>query len=776
MRRIYISVVSAVVLLFAWAATAQQSEKRIALVIGNGAYQAEALPTAANDAGLIAQTLQASGFDVVGARDLDQDTLRRSFRDFLEKATGSGPDTVAFVYFAGYGLQLEGENYLVPTDARIGRDTDVAASAMRVSDYLRPLAALKLKTTIVVLDAAHPNPFARSGPPLAGGLALIEPEPGLLVAYNAAPGTVAPAGSGPYGAYAQALAEMMRDGGLPLTDVFDRVRLRVNDVTKGAEVPWHASRVQGPFVFFERAPDAPPPVASAEQTQAMRAQPIRDLGPQEAYAAALERDTLQGYVDFIAAYPADPMAKRVRAIVAARREAITWRRTRLIDTPNAYWSYLRRYPHGPHAADARRRLAFLSVALEPPPAFDVVTYDVPPPPPEEIIYVERPVLTFDDPVYAFEPPPPPPVFFLPPPPPEFVVLAPPPPPFGVFLLPIPVYTPVPIWVRPPVYVARPPPNNIIFQNVHNTVVVNNINTVTITEPSGQARTVTPATSQQPAQTTPGRQIAPAAALGPALPPSVAEKARTIPATTQQGSGTPGEPSQAGQPPTGRQVPGTAGKPLPVPGAPVTGVQPNQQQQQTGQPPTGRQVPETAGKPQPTPGAPVTGTQPNQPQPNQVQIQQQRQQQIQQQRQQQVEQQRQQQIQQQRQQQVEQQRQQQIQQQRQQQIQQQRQQQVQQQQIQQQRQQQVEQQRQQQIQQQRQQQVEQQRQQQIQQQRQQQVEQQRQQQIQQQRQQQVQQQQIQQQRQQQVQQQRQASPHGPAKQPPCGGQGQPPCPR
>src|SRR5262245_15966000 len=144
MRRIYISFISAAALLFSWAAIAQQSEKRIALVIGNGAYQTEALPTAANDAGLIAQTLQASGFDVVGARDLDQDMLRRSFRDFLEKANGSGPDTVAFVYFAGYGLQLEGENYLVPTDARIARATDVAASAVRVSDYLRPLAALKL--------------------------------------------------------------------------------------------------------------------------------------------------------------------------------------------------------------------------------------------------------------------------------------------------------------------------------------------------------------------------------------------------------------------------------------------------------------------------------------------------------------------------------------------------------------------------------------------------------------------------------------------------------
>src|SRR5262249_21877967 len=189
------------------------AEMRIALVIGNGAYQAGTLATPANDAGLIAQTLQAAGFDVVGARDLDQDSLRRAFRDFVEKATESGPDTVAFVYFSGHGLQLEGDNYLVPIDARIARDTDVAAEALRVSDYMRPLAALGLKACVIVLDAARANPFARSGPPLAGGLALVEPETGTLIAFNAAPGTVAPEAQGPYGAYALALAEMIREGG-----------------------------------------------------------------------------------------------------------------------------------------------------------------------------------------------------------------------------------------------------------------------------------------------------------------------------------------------------------------------------------------------------------------------------------------------------------------------------------------------------------------------------------------------------------------------------------
>ena len=555
--------------------SAAHAEKRIALVVGNAAYQAGTLNTPANDAGLIAQTLQAAGFDVVGARDLDQDSLRRACRDFLEKATSSGPDTVAFIYLSGYGVQLEGENYFVPIDAKIARDADVTAEALRVSDYTRPLAALKLKSGIVVLDTARANPFAKSGPPLAGGLAMVEPEPGLLIAFNAAPGTVAPEGQGPYGPYAQALAEMMREGGLPLTEVFDRARLRVNDVTKGAEVPWHASKIEASLAFFERASDAPAPAVSPEQTAAIRSRPIRELAAQEAYIAALERDTLDGYSEFLAAYADDPMAKRVRAIVAARREALTWRRTRVVDTPPAYWSYLRRYPQGPHAADAHRRLAFLAAALEPPPSFAVLAYDLPPPPPEEMIYIRRPVLVFDDPSFAFAPPPPPPVVFLAPPPPEFVLLPPPPPPVGLFLLPMPVYRPVPVWVRPPAYVAPPPPNNVIYSNVHNTVVISNVtNTVTITNPSGQTQTLAP--PAQPAAQPPGAPAAGApvpAAPGPALPPSVAQKAATLQSQTPQGIPGPGAKQLPGQPRP--PLPGMQGQPLPpATGTPVAPAAPS----------------------------------------------------------------------------------------------------------------------------------------------------------------------------------------------------------
>jgi uncharacterized caspase-like protein len=453
-------------------AAAQQQEKRIALVVGDGAYAKSPLATAANDAGLIAQTLQAAGFDVVGARDLDADTLRKSFRDFIQKAQASGPGTVAMVYLAGYGMQVAGENYFIPVDSALSRDVDIPIEGLRISDYTRQLASLPLKVSIVVLDAARQQPFIEGGQPIASGLALVEPDPRMLIAFNAAPGTVAPNEQGNYGIYAQSLAEMIRTGGLPLPEVFSRLRLRVNETSKGAQVPWHAEKIDAQFMFFDRAPDAPAQ-APPDQAAAMRNRPIRDLGVQDAYAAALERDTLPGYEDFLGAYPGDPLARRVRAIVAARREAITWLRTYRADTPPAYWSYLQRYPRGPHAGDARRRLAILTAALEPPPSFAVYDYDVPPPPPDEIVYVDRPVLVFSDPDFGFIPPPPPPIYFCPPPPPDFVILAPPIVAVGLFILPQPFFVPIPVYVRPPIYVA-PPPNNIIFNNIHNTTVINNV--------------------------------------------------------------------------------------------------------------------------------------------------------------------------------------------------------------------------------------------------------------------------------------------------------------
>ena len=528
-----------VLLAFASPSQSEETEKRIAFVVGNPAYQAGQLATPANDAGLIAQTLQAAGFDVTGARDLDGETLRSAFHDFLDKAQASGPDTVAFVYLAGYGVQLHNENYFVPVDAKIASASDVAAEALRISDYTMRLAGLPLKASFIVLDAGRATPFAKSGQPLAGGLALAEAAPNMLMAFNAAPGTVAPDESGPYGAYAQALTEMIREGGLTPSQVFDGVRLRVSEATKGAQVPWSASRISAPFVFFERAKDAPPPALETSRIDAMRSRPMRDLGAQDAYAAAIERDSMQGYEEFVAAYPSDPLANRVRALLAARREAITWRQTCQVNTPDAYWSYLNRYPQGPHAADAQRRLASLDVPEEPPASFAPITYEVPPPPPQEIIYVDRPVLVLSDPYFGFVPPPP--IDFLAPPP-TYLVFLPPPPPVELFVLPVPVFVPVPVWINPPPYVVAPP-GNVIFNNIHNTTVINDNTNVINPGAPGTAGVGTGVAAGVAAGAAAG-----AIAAKVALPPSVARKV-----TMFGGQGGP-------QVKTGQPVPGAPAGP------------------------------------------------------------------------------------------------------------------------------------------------------------------------------------------------------------------------
>ncbi|HYA07141.1 MAG TPA: caspase domain-containing protein [Xanthobacteraceae bacterium] len=432
------------------------AEVRFALVIGNDQYKAATLATPANDAGLVADALGAAGFAVTGAQNLDQATLRETFREFLDQVAATGPDAVAVVYLAGYGLQFEGENYFVPVDADIERAVDVPLQAIRISDFTQALAALPGRVKIVILDAARQSPFARSGEPLASGLALVDPAPGTAIAFNAAPGTVAPNEPGPYGAYATALTEMIAQGGLSLDDIFARVRLRASNLTQGAEVPWYASRIDGPFFMTERAADAPP-LPNTMPIADIRDRPLRDYGDvDDAYAAAIALDTIDGYEEFLRLFPDSPYSRRAAAMLAVRREEIIWRRCVMADTPPAYWSYLRRYPDGPHAWDARRRLAMLRAAMAAPPDFVLFDFGVAPPPPDELVFVDRPIVVFEGPGLA--PPPPPPAIFLPERPREFGRLPPPPPPRDRFSLPVPAAAAVPAFVRPPHTVAvRPAP-------------------------------------------------------------------------------------------------------------------------------------------------------------------------------------------------------------------------------------------------------------------------------------------------------------------------------
>ena len=145
----------ALVTLALTAPAAPAAENRIALVVGNSAYETvTALPNPANDAQAMADMLTAAGFEVISAPNA-QSEMRQAISNFADIVAGKGPDTVALLFYAGHGLQVDGENFLVPIDARIQREADVPLQAMRLADVMNTLAAVRNKARIVILDACR---------------------------------------------------------------------------------------------------------------------------------------------------------------------------------------------------------------------------------------------------------------------------------------------------------------------------------------------------------------------------------------------------------------------------------------------------------------------------------------------------------------------------------------------------------------------------------------------------------------------------------------------
>jgi uncharacterized caspase-like protein len=454
-RRWFVAFFIMSVALIGGSAGADAQQRRIGLVVGISTYPDGTLATPVNDAALVAEALRSAGFELVQGADLDEPALRRAVRDFLDRARAAGPDSVAMVYFAGRGAQLEGDDFLIPSGTRIDRAEDIPLVGLRVSDLVRSLGesgGLRL----FVLDAAHELPERVTGA-LAPGLAAIEAPKNWLVAQSTLPDLVLPETEGPYGVYAKALVEMMRVPGLDLDEMFAKIRLRVHEGSGGVQVPWHDASLEGvDFAFYD--PEDPAAVRAAPRParRVIADTPLRALGPREAYSVVIERDEIPLYQDYVALYPESPFTPRIIALVVLRRETAIWHQSRRRDTREAYWTYLRRYPDGFHAHDARRRLARLSAPPFPPDRFDAIDYAGLPPPPPFLERADSRALVRD--FYDMPPPPPPPMILLPPQPREILVLPPPPPP-SPGVLPVPVAVPVPHWAKR----RAPPPEPVVVR-------------------------------------------------------------------------------------------------------------------------------------------------------------------------------------------------------------------------------------------------------------------------------------------------------------------------
>ena len=186
-------------------------EQRIALVIGNSKYQNTVqLSNPGNDTKAVAQLLNSAGFEVISATDLSHNQMIQAVQEFSGKIAGRGPNTVAMVYYAGHGVQLAGENYLVPVDAKISSEPDLINGSLRLVDVMATLEAIPSRVRIVILDACRNNPFPSIND--AGrGLAIVDAPKGSIVAYSTAPGTEALDGTGDHSPYTAAFLRLANE-------------------------------------------------------------------------------------------------------------------------------------------------------------------------------------------------------------------------------------------------------------------------------------------------------------------------------------------------------------------------------------------------------------------------------------------------------------------------------------------------------------------------------------------------------------------------------------
>ncbi len=375
-------VVAAAVL---FGSSAAFAESRVALVIGQSAYKAVTpLPNPANDAKAMAAMLTDAGFEVQSASDLSQTDLRAKLSEFAATVAAKGADTTSLVFYAGHGVQIDGENYLMPVDIDPKREIDVTLQAVRLNDILNTLNALPSKSRIVLLDACRNNPFPAIGK-APRGLAHVDVKfgaPGTLLSFSTAPGAEAEDGTGTNSPYTTALLKAGREPGIPIEEAFKKVRLAVNLATEGRQTPWESSSLVSDFRFFGAgaemeikppagetkpvevkagvevaarsggaADDIKVPVTkrSAEDWKKdLKGKPI-----QEAHDMIVFDGSAEAYEAFVSLYAAPPFGPEAKDWLDRHYRMVAWNIAVITNTVASYEVFLAKYPASEQAVTAR---------------------------------------------------------------------------------------------------------------------------------------------------------------------------------------------------------------------------------------------------------------------------------------------------------------------------------------------------------------------------------------------------------------------------------------
>ena len=332
--------------------SAALAENRLALVIGESAYHVVTpLPNPANDAKAMSQLLGDAGFEVTTASDLSQKEMNAQVGDFAAKIAARGPDTVALMFYAGHGMQIDGENYLVPVDVDPKRETDIPLQAVRLNDILNTLNSVPSKMRILLLDACRNNPFPAINKTAGHGLALVDTKtgiPGTFLSYSTSPGAEAEDGNGADSPYTTALLAAAREPGVPIEQAFKRVRVAVNKATEGRQTPWDSSSLTEDFKFVagsgvESANAGPRPSTVKRSTEEWQRE-LQGKTVEMAHEIIVADGTVEAYEAFVALFTQGPFALEAAQWLDLHRRMAAWNEAVTINTVASYRAFLVAYP------------------------------------------------------------------------------------------------------------------------------------------------------------------------------------------------------------------------------------------------------------------------------------------------------------------------------------------------------------------------------------------------------------------------------------------------
>ncbi len=219
---------------------------RVALVIGNGDYRGAKLHVTADDARLIARTLRNLGFDIAEHQNLNREGMRTAIQEFGTRLQTAGSDSVGVFFYAGHGVQVRGQNYLVPIGAKTGSADD---EAVAVASVLSAMEGAGNKLNFIILDASYDFRYGKTLGSRKPGLSKMRAPEGTLIAFSATPDKKAIKTAGDHSHYSLALTKLMKTKGTSISQLFQLTRMNVMGGSKTYQIPWESSSLKEEFLF-----------------------------------------------------------------------------------------------------------------------------------------------------------------------------------------------------------------------------------------------------------------------------------------------------------------------------------------------------------------------------------------------------------------------------------------------------------------------------------------------------------------------------------------------